>query len=193
MWLKLVSFSFCQKSIFYYSNLLKKEKKKKRKQYVQHLLPLLLLPVSLYHGTLVGSFVRSPSSFDSVFFVTGYGAPTVTDLHVIISSFFFFFFFFLTAAAVCLSVSFYKLSYAPPFALLRCGSYGSTSSACRRTQRPVHTTAAVSSLLLRLLRRSLPNDCVFRCRPITPTVDHSPDSSPVLIISFPIWHFVSVF
>ena len=110
MWLKLVSFSFCQKSIFYYSNLLKKEKKKKRKQYVQHLLPLLLLPVSLYHGTLVGSFVRSPSSFDSVFFVTGYGAPTVTDLHVIISSFFFFF-FFLTAAAVCLFlfISFHTL------------------------------------------------------------------------------------
>ena len=31
MWLKLVSFSFCQKSIFYYSNLLKKEKKKEKK------------------------------------------------------------------------------------------------------------------------------------------------------------------
>ena len=191
MWLKLVSFSFCQKSIFYYSNLLKKEKKKKRKQYVQHLLPLLLLPVSLYHGTLVGSFVRSPSSFDSVFFCNWIWCTNRDGFtcHYLI----FLLLLLLPHCCCCLSVSFYKLSYAPPFALLRCGSYGSTSSACRRTQRPVHPTAAVSSLLLRLLRRSLPNDCVFRCRPITLTVDHSPDSSPVLILSFPIWHLVFVF
>ena len=57
----------------------------------------------------VRSFVL-PHRLTLFFFVTGYGAPTVTDLHVIISSFFFFF-FFLTAAAVCLFlfISFHTL------------------------------------------------------------------------------------
>ena len=127
------------------------KKTNKQKQY-HRILPLLLLillqllkPVSLSWDARL--FVLFLSSHRLTVVVTGYGAPTVKDLHVIISSLFFclfIFFFSFTADPSQLSLS---ISFDFTFLFFR-------SAVLQHRRRCGATSGARSASIVLLLRES---------------------------------------